>query len=260
MYDERIENLLNLALVDGVLTEKEREILIRKAVEQGVDRDEFEMVLDARLYEKQSEMKLSEPTVQSNPTISASPPPPPPPVMTSPSESSKSEKVNSKCPACGGLLATYSTKCSDCGHEVAHRDNNATIQKLFEMLNEVEGKREDKTDTSNPFKAFGAIYAEAFSSMSGPGAIERKKMEIISSFPIPTTKGDMLEFLALAVPKAKQKGNFFTKANPENKVHNEMVPVWKTKCEQIIIKAKFALKDDPKTMEEINYYAKELEI
>jgi hypothetical protein len=39
-----------------------------------------------------------------------------------------------------------------------------------------------------------------------------------------------------------------------------MVPVWKTKCEQIIIKAKFALKDDPKTMEEINYYAKELEI
>lgn len=62
-------------------------------------------------------------------------------------------------------------------------------------------------------------------------------MEIISNFPIPTTKNDILEFLSLAVPKAKQIGNFLTKNNPENKAHNEFVPVWKTKCEQIIMKA-----------------------
>jgi hypothetical protein len=39
-----------------------------------------------------------------------------------------------------------------------------------------------------------------------------------------------------------------------------MVPVWKTKCEQIIVKARFALKEDPTTLEELNYYAKQLEI
>ena len=41
MYDERIESFMKLALVDGVLTEKEREVLIRKAVEAGIDQDEF---------------------------------------------------------------------------------------------------------------------------------------------------------------------------------------------------------------------------
>ena len=85
-------------------------------------------------------------------------------------------------------------------------------------------------------------------------------MEIISNFPIPTTKNDILEFLSLAVPKAKQKGNFLTKNNPENKTHNEFVPVWKTKCEQIIMKAKFSMKEDKKALEEIMQYANELGI
>lgn len=252
MYDERIENLIELALVDGKLTDKEREVLMRKAAEQGIDRDEFEMVLDARLYEKTLVNPIN--IIENEPqTLNSIPPPIP-----------HEEKVDhsnfSKCPSCGGNLPSYSIKCLDCGHEVNQRNTNNTIQKLFEMLNEIESQRQQKEDTSNPFSALGNFYAETFSNLMGPGAIERKKMEVISSFPIPTTKTDILEFLALAYPKAKQNGNFFTKNNPENKVHNEMVPVWRTKCEQIIIKARFALKDDAKTLEELNYYAKQLDI
>ena len=85
-------------------------------------------------------------------------------------------------------------------------------------------------------------------------------MEIISNFPVPTTKEDILEFLSLAVPKAKQIGNFLSKNNPENKAHNEFVQVWKTKCEQIIMKAKFSMKEDKKALEEIMQYANELGI
>jgi hypothetical protein len=247
MYDERIENLIELALVDGMLTEKEREVLLRKAAEQGIDKDEFEMVLDARLYEKNK--------AHSNQTIHVQSTPPPIPI-----EQTSSLPDQTKCPSCGGNLPAYSTKCADCGHEVNDRKTNNTIQQLFEMLNEIESQRKQKQETSNPFAALGNFYAETFSNIIGPGAIERKKMEVISSFPIPTTKADILEFLALAYPKAKQNGNFFTKNNPENKFHNEMVPVWKTKCEQIIIKARFALKNDAKTLEEINYYAKQLDI
>ena len=57
MYNEQIENLINLALVDGQLSEKEKEVLLKKAEEAGIDRAEFEMVLEARLYEKQVAMK-----------------------------------------------------------------------------------------------------------------------------------------------------------------------------------------------------------
>jgi hypothetical protein len=158
------------------------------------------------------------------------------------------------------VLPAYAARCTDCNFEISQRDTNVTIQKLFEMLNEIESSRQDETDLSNPMAAIGNFYAKSFSSILGPGTIERKKMEVISSFPIPTTKVDMLEFLALALPKAKQKGNFLTRNSAENKVHNEMVPVWKTKCEQIIIKARFSLKEDPKILLEINNYAKQIEI
>ncbi len=51
MYDEQIEALISAALADGVLTEKEKQILFKRAESMGIDLDEFEMVLDARLVE-----------------------------------------------------------------------------------------------------------------------------------------------------------------------------------------------------------------
>ena len=47
MYNEKIEALIKAALADGVLTEKEKQILFKNAQAQGIDLDEFEMVLDA---------------------------------------------------------------------------------------------------------------------------------------------------------------------------------------------------------------------
>ncbi len=47
--NKEIIKLVDMALDDGVLTEKEREILLRKAVNMGLDIDEFEMYLENRL-------------------------------------------------------------------------------------------------------------------------------------------------------------------------------------------------------------------
>lgn len=55
MYNEQLEQLIDAALADGVLTEKEKQILFKKAQAFGVDLDEFEMVLDARLVKMQKE-------------------------------------------------------------------------------------------------------------------------------------------------------------------------------------------------------------
>jgi hypothetical protein len=240
MYNEQIENLINLALADGELTEKEKQILFKKAEAAGIDLDEFEMVLEAKLFEKQQTVKAAAPSV-------AAP---------------KSDKFGDvkKCPACGAIAQSFQTKCSDCGHEFSNIEANASIDKLFKMLNDAEDMRKEDSDTSNPLKAMGSFYAKSFSGMTGPGKVDKKKMEIISNFPIPTTKNDILEFLSLAVPKAKQIGNFLTRNNPENKAHNEFVRVWKTKCEQIIMKAKFSMKEDKKALEEIMQYANELGI
>lgn len=235
MYNEQIENLINLALADGELTEKEKQILFKKAEAAGIDLDEFEMVLDAKLFEKQQTVKAAAPSV-------AAP---------------KSDKFGDikKCPACGSIAQSFQTKCSDCGNEFSNIGANVSIGRLFEMLNACENDRKEASNSITG--AFGSLMVQGL----GQGdKVTEKKKSIISGFPIPNTKDDILEFLSIGIPNAKQKGNMFTKQQPENKSHNDLAPTWKSKCEQIIMKAKFSMKEDKKTLEEIMAYANELGI
>ena len=41
MYNEQLEKLIDYALADGELTEKEKQVLFKKAESMGVDLDEF---------------------------------------------------------------------------------------------------------------------------------------------------------------------------------------------------------------------------
>ncbi len=236
MYNEELEKLIEMALMDGELTEKEKQVLFKRAESFGIDLDEFEMVLDARLYEKQEHDKKVEVPVSAAP---------------------KSDKFGDvkKCPACGAMIQSYQTKCVDCGHEFSNIEANASVQKLFKMLNDAEDKRSE-----GPNDFLSKLSRELTDRFSNVDKVDKKKMEIISNFPIPTTKNDILEFLSIATPKAKKMGNMWTHNNDEFIAHNEFVPVWKTKCEQIIMKARFSLKDDVQTLEDIEYYAKELGI
>ncbi len=56
-----LEKLIAAALIDGVVTDKERAILIKKVKEAGGDVDEFEMLLDARIYEAQQKQAQQRP-------------------------------------------------------------------------------------------------------------------------------------------------------------------------------------------------------
>ncbi len=197
MYSTKIENLINIALADGELTEKKKQILFKNAEAEGIDLDEFEMVIESRLIEKQKNIK--------------------------------SEEIHTS--------------------SLTINEPNASITKLFEMLHECETEKGTLKGT------FGNL---AHSITSGGDRITEKKKSIITGFPIPNTKSDILEFLSLAVPNSIKKGNIFTSSDEKNKIHNDLVPTWKSKCEQIIIKAKFSIKDDNSTLEEIMRYANEL--
>ena len=227
--NSELEKLIELTLADGQLTDKERTVLFRKAKELGVAKDELEIVLDGKLFALQ--------------------------------KNSQSNYVKygdvKKCPACGAIIQSFHTKCSDCGHEFSNVGANVSIGKLFDMLNACENERNDEGMSVG--KALGSMFANAYGVGGGDKILEKKK-SIISGFPIPNTKDDILEFLSTAVPNAKQKGNIFTKQQPENKSHNDLAPTWKSKCEQIIMKAKFSMKEDKKTLEEIMAYGKELGI
>jgi hypothetical protein len=232
-----------MALLDGKLTDKEKSVLFKKAEADGVDLDEFEMVLEAKLFEKQE-------SASKNSTIK-------------PTKSSNKFGDLKKCPSCGAPVSPGQTKCDVCGHEFSGIQANANIQRLFKMLDEVESERKD--EETDPFKAFGSMMAKSFNLGVSDKTNNRKK-GIIKNFPIPTTKTDILEFLSLAIPNARKQGNFFTSgsfnspANDRNRLHNEFVPTWKAKCEQIIMKAKFSMKDDKETLDQINSFAKDLDL
>ena len=236
LYNPQLEKLIDLALADGELTEKEKQVLFKKAEAMGVDLDEFEMVLDARLYEHNKATNIQ--PVSATGAIAAP-------------SSNKFGDVK-KCPACGAMIQSFTTKCPDCGYEFRNIGTNQGVERLFEMLNEVEAQSQE--DATGLIGGISQFYGKAFSSAFGGDKTTRRKKAIIQNFPIPTTKDDILEFLSLAVPQAKV--SFWS----QDETAKELAPVWKAKCEQIIMKAKFAMKDDKDTLSEIAGYAKELKI
>lgn len=117
LYSERIEALIKAAFADGELTDKERQVLMRKAAEEGIDPDEFEMVLDARVTELEA---------------------------TKQKQTKKSKHGTSKkCPACGAIISPHIPVCPDCGYEFAGVEAVASMKKF---LDEIKRARRDDSD------------------------------------------------------------------------------------------------------------------
>ena len=143
MYSERLENLIKAALTDGRLTEKEREILYKRAQEEGIDLDEFEMVLDARLVE------LS---------------------RTQGGPSPKNGKMGEvkKCPACGAIVNSFSGMCAECGYAFENIEANRSTARLSELLMKATNKREeDRIIRSFPIPMAKADLLEFISLLHG---------------------------------------------------------------------------------------------
>ena len=121
MYNEQIEALISAALADGMLTEKEKQILFKKAQAQGIDLDEFEMVLDARLVELEKAEKAK---------AAASAP--------------KSNKVGDikKCPSCGAMVQSYQGTCSECGYAFEYVEVNYASKELSNLLMKAKSEQE----------------------------------------------------------------------------------------------------------------------
>jgi hypothetical protein len=107
----QLEKLIDAVIADGDVTDKEREVLHRKAREFGIDADEVDIHLDSRLHEKGAAAK---------PTKAM------------------------KCPQCGAPIAGLARVCADCGHVLEDGgpgkapDLHATLARLEELLVELK--------------------------------------------------------------------------------------------------------------------------
>jgi len=235
--NEQLDKYIDLALANGILTDKERQVLQRKAKELGVDLDEFEMVLEAKLHLAQKSVAPASPL-----QTGALP------------EKPKSNKEGDlkKCPSCGAPVQAFVTKCTDCGHEFRNISASSNISQLAFKLDEIE-----KDIKHNAMKHEDYSETDWVNNQELTDRINEKKAAFIDSFPIPNTKEDIFEFLSLSVPQSSVKLNWFDR-NVYRRGQNVLIKAWKAKAEQTIIKARFSMKDDKKTLEEIDFYAKQL--
>ena len=62
LIPEEIEALIQQYLTDGVLTDKERQVILRKTEGMGLDRDEIDLYLDAEVQkiDQQTDMYILE--------------------------------------------------------------------------------------------------------------------------------------------------------------------------------------------------------
>ena len=236
MFSEELNKLIEASLVDGVLTDKERAVIRKRALLEGVDPDEVDLMLDAEI----DKLRIQ--------------------------QESAVKKVK-KCPSCGEIIPAMSIKCPTCGYELRNMDANESVEKLFSMINE--------------------LYA---SNASDKEKEEKAKL-LINNFPVPTTKEDITEFLFMAIPNSQDNLSLFAKIGNallwvlivilglmaifslwgipvlayaiyycrKNNISlgfgkNKLAKVWRLKCDQIIMKAKYSMSDDPKLMQKISEY------
>lgn len=176
LYSEELEKLIKAALTDGVLTEKEREILYKRAKAEGVDLDEFEMILNARLYELQNNSNSVQQSKQGKDDVTAN-------------KSNKHGDVK-KCPACGALVESGIALCKDCGYAFTEAFSTASREKLYDALLKIEEKHD----------ITGLLGTPDINKIRKKATL---KGSLIANFPIPNTKADLLDFLSYLAVLAK---------------------------------------------------------
>ena len=111
-----IERLIDLAISDGEITDKERSVILKKAEKLGEDPDEVEMILDARLHESKKlniKVKIGD---------------------------------NKTCPSCGESVKSFQLNCSSCGHEFSNTKGAKIIDDFNNGLKTLTRKSESEID------------------------------------------------------------------------------------------------------------------
>lgn len=213
--NEQLEKLIDLAIADGQITEKERKVILKKASELGVDTDEVEMILDGKLHQLQA----SKPKLK--------------------------EKVGNikTCPACGSFIKAMELTCSDCGHEFTNTQANSTLLKLLEQIEKINNK-----EITTPQILKGALGEQAKKNQIDQEK-NKLKSELIENFPIPNTREDILEFLAYSLSKGKDNSymSYFGDGYSTS-------GAWRKKAEEVIIKSKIMFKNDNAFFKQIENY------
>ena len=147
-----------------------------------------------------------------------------------------------KCPSCGAPVQSFNTKCSECGHEFRNTDSTESIKEFYNLMKD---------------------------------ASLEKQCAIITSYPIPNNKEDLIEFIALCISNSKSisheermammtnKGAFghlMGGGNSDLIKKEAIISAWRNKGVNGLTKAKFIFANDNIMISQFITWEKELNL
>ena len=248
MFSPELNRLIEASLTDGVLTEQERAVIKKRALLEGIDPDEVDVILESKLQDLQQKAQEAVAKVR-------------------------------KCPACGAIISSMQTICPQCGSEITNVSASKSMEKLSDMINDVTASEMDSNKRyeriATIIKSFPVPTSKGdildFLFIASTNATKKSYSSypslllvigigflaaLVLGFLFGVVMGPFGFIIGIAVSvfvcvKLWNSDSFINKRAPyEN--HNKMAPVWKSKCEQVIAKAKFSLHNDAEAMSYIN--------
>lgn len=210
MLSEELNSMIDAAIADGVITDKERQLIMKRAVREGQDPDEVEMIMEGKLN---AQKKVYKP------------------------QNSKLGDVK-KCPSCGATIDAFVGKCPECGYIFRNADSVSSLKKLEQILHDIDASNADTFDKIK----FDPMGLKAYRNND---LHVKLRAQAISSFPVPNSKEDLLEFITYAITNGNKKNE-----GPE-------ADAWTNKGKQAALKAKMLFHDDPEVMFAVNELEKD---
>lgn len=302
MFSERLEKLIQSSLQDGILTDQEKAAIIKRAKAEGEDIDEVEIYINSLLQKRQKELNNSAVKKQAKTSsmdelkklIDAAMADG---IITSKerevitrkaaalgmdadevdiyldaeiqkaelaADAAKRDKIGKVCPQCGKQVPPLTLKC-ECGYEFTNVKQSYSMQILSERLNAISLTDDEIKEIADEGKRSDYLVS--------------KQINLITTFPVPNTKEDIIDFLSTSISLANKeigfldkKKNYFIvvvlagiiipllgwilgacymedKSFPEEKLKQ----AWRAKSEQVLIKGR-SLRGDPEFTQQLDYY------
>lgn len=271
----QIENLIDMALLDGKFSVKEGDVILRQARNLGVDEDELEVLIDIliNLHQQaeskkqaanisEEEIEISEEKIES--------------LFLKRREEEYSNEIK-ECPNCGAKMENSSAFCSSCGYELAKTKNSNAVKELLDGIKSYEesymnGETEERKrgnimyianhwSVGVLFLMSGGMFAEAVFNENGYIPLQKlliftgaailvgvaaflltsappakERDNFIATFPIPDTKTDLFEMIILAKSQILPVNIFQYLFTRAGKKQKQLNRVWSKKLNQIVHK------------------------
>ena len=192
MFSQEMENLIQAALQDGVLTDQEKNALVRRAQKEGIDIDELDIYIQSLLQKRHQEMAEKE------------------------AENDRQSKMGTvkKCPNCGQPIQSGWAACPACGYAFNIKGElNASVVQLQKDLQQIsESYRRDINRLATEGPSIKGLITSSLSMDFSPAdklkmQCAAEKFATIMNVVVGNSRAELLDFLAFSMPKANKDGS-----------------------------------------------------